>query len=127
MSFYGKLAESSLKLIESKGMALVVSKAETGVFDPTTGRYTSTTAGESNTVQGVVVPLTKVEDNRFMQDLVEGKLRKVVVAAKGMTFEPQSGCRVNDGTYDYEVISSVPVNPAGTPIIHIMQVRRAGE
>lgn len=116
--FYTRMADTALTLMTSKGKPLSVERTTGGTFNPVTQSFTVPETTTTSTTKGVVVPLTRVEDNRYLQDLVEGKMRRVIVAAQGMSFEPRAGDRVVDGSTVIEVLGSTPVNPAGTAIIH---------
>lgn len=122
--FYTRAAATTLRLITDKGQDITLSKPDGGTFDPALGKYTSTTPGTSGTAKGVVVPLTKLADNRYLSELVEGKLRRVLVAASGAPFEPEAGDIATFDSEDWEVFGCTPVDPAGTPVLYKMEVRR---
>jgi len=123
MSFYAESATAALALLEKFGKTLTLSRDGGGTFDPVAGRYTAEDADSTEPVTGVILPLTKIDDNQYLEQLIQGKLRRVIIAAKGMALKPQAGDKVTDGSTIMEVIGSTPLNPAGTPLIHKINAR----
>jgi len=123
MSFYAESATAALTLLEEFGKSLTLSRDGGGTFDPVTGRYTAEDPDSTEPVTGVILPLTKIDDNQYLEQLIQGKLRRIILAAEGMTLEPQAGDKVTDGSTTMEVIGSTPLNPAGTPLIHELNAR----
>ena len=116
--FYDRAAATALNLITDKGKTVTLSKPDGGTFDPAEGKYTSTTAGTTGTAQAAQVPLTKLDDNRYLQELVEGKVRMFLIAASGAPFEPENGDTIDDGTDLWKIFGCTPVNPAGTAVLY---------
>ena len=57
-------------------------------------------------------------DNRFSEDLVKGKIRFFMVAAKGITFELESGHYLIAQGVVYEVLGATPLKPSDTTILY---------
>ena len=121
--FYTGLAATALRLITDKGQALTLKKPDSGTFDPALGKYTADTTGESVTVQAVILPMTKLEDNKYLGDLVAGKLRKILIAASGVD-EPIAGDHILEGTNVWEIFGCTPVSPAGIPLLYKAKARK---
>lgn len=79
---------------------------------------------------GVVLPASKgtiqAFDNRVKSgELVDEKLRFVIIAAKGLPFEPKSGDRLTFDDADWIALGCTPLNPTGIPIYYGLGVRRS--
>lgn len=123
---YVTSAASALSLLQRLGKTLTLTRDGGGTFDPALGKYTSTASDTTASVSGVILPVTKVEDNSLLADLIQGRLRRIIIAASGLTFEPRARDKITDGSTNLEVLGSTPINPAGTPIIHRILARVIG-
>jgi hypothetical protein len=136
-SIYDAPAATALKLIKAKGLQLTISKrGGDAVFDPVTGGFTTAGADVTGTLDCVVLPYSGstiraladgsvTADNNYLQDFTEGRLRKLLAAASSAPFEPKAGHVVSGFESSvWEVIGCTPLNPAGTPIIYTMAIRR---
>lgn len=64
-------------------------------------------------------------DNRLEGGtLIEERLRYVLMSPVGLPIEPKSGDRVNFDGHDWTVLGCTPLNPAGTPVLYPMGVKR---
>lgn len=117
MGFYEDMAATALRLLTEKGRATTVT------------RYTDTVNGAAGTVSQAVgatsstvsarVPLSSYADvTTLPATLVKSTSAAFIVAASGMTFEPQADDVLTVGGVAWRVVEQTPINPAGTPVIY---------
>lgn len=99
----------------------------TSSYDETEGQETIT-AVQTDTVAVVNLPasesLAQQFENRIIEDYKKGKVRFFLVAAKGLTFEPESGDLLFFNSKVWELDGATPLDPDGTtPIIYNIAVR----
>lgn len=133
-TFYERAAATALRLIKTKGRSdLTLTKRGTdAVFDPVAGKMTTPGTPVGGLIDCVVLPHSAGEvremgggDNTYMEDFIRGKLRKLLVAASSCPFEPEAGNEVGMlESATWEVLGSIPLSPAGTPVIYTMTVRK---
>lgn len=119
-----KAAASALRLLTAKGGPLKIRRVEKD-FDPVTGEAADLVKIQG-TFQGVVLPLSSTAkgilaeaDNHLLSDLVAGKIRFVLVAAKGAPFEPVANDLLGPlGGEQFSVVGCTPLSPVGVPIIY---------
>lgn len=135
-TFSERAATAALKLIKAKGQQLTLTKrGADAVYDPAVGEFAIEGSPVAGTINAVVLPYTSGQiremvggggaDNTYVQDLVSGRIRKLLVAAESAPFEPEAGHEVVgfEGAA-WEVLGSVPLSPAGTPILYTLAVRK---
>lgn len=120
MSFYGDLAATALRLLTDKGQSLVIRRiAKT--FDPVASE-TSAATKDTGTIIAVAVPFNTRDkermDERLAEALTKGRLRKLVVAAQGVSYPPLPLDIITFESEPWTVAGVTPVNPAGTPIVY---------
>ena len=107
---------------EGNAAELTFTRTVEGVYDPVTGTTTTTETYTGTTVilqasQGTVQAFdVRLEDNT----LIGSRLRALLIAAHGMTHEPQPGDKVTfpDGKIGV-LLGCTPLNPDGAnPIIY---------
>jgi hypothetical protein len=131
MAFYDNMAATTLRLITSKGTTVTLSRSSAGVFDPITATYTTPQTVTSGNVKAVIVRYTTqgvkklasgsiLGDNTYLTAFASGKLRKVLIAALGAPFEPESGDTItNLSGQTWSVLGCNPVNiNDATPILY---------
>lgn len=131
-TFYERAAASALKLIKAKGQKLVLSKrGSDATFNPVVGRFTGAGTPVTGEIDCVVLPHSAGEvremgggDNTYMEDFIRGKLRKLLIAASTAPFEPEAGNVVTFESTTWELLGSIPLSPAGTPVIYTATVRK---
>lgn len=117
MTFYTNLQNTALKLLTSRGKACVLRKQTTGAYDPSTG-----SASITNTdfpIVGVLLNYSK----SLMNDsdtLIEVNDRKAII--QGDVTPDTSDLFIFNGK-TYRIITVKTVDPAGTAVIHELQVR----
>jgi hypothetical protein len=118
VTFYSDMAATAVELLEEFGQAVIVTRVEEGEYDPSDGTGTST----STPYPGMGVALD------YRQDQIDGTLirqgdRRIYIAPDlGMV--PKTGDTVTlaEGAV-LNVVASRPLSPAGTVLLHDVQVR----
>lgn len=131
---YLEAQEDARELLEEFGREITISRAISG-YGP------AHNPGQSHVITGlataVVLPASKgtIEafDNRIEGGtLIDEKLRYVMMLPKIVktspfgpeAFEPQSLDVLTFDGYDWTVLGCTPLNPAGTPVLYSMGVKR---
>lgn len=124
MTFYQKSAATALKLITKFGQTVTI-KRVVSTPDPVTGSATSMEV--NGTLKAVVLPVASTAkslfteaDNNLREALIRGKIRFILAAASGATFQPVANDVVVVGSETYTLIGCAPLNPAGTPLVYKM-------
>jgi hypothetical protein len=120
-AFYERMAETALRLIRQYGQAVTLREITPGSYDPSTGETSPDTATEAST-SGVLIEYTGQE--RQANSLIQQGDKKLMVPAKALA-QPSLNSKV---IIQGEVWTIVPplkvMNPAGTPLVYELQVRR---
>lgn len=99
----------------------------TSTYDETEGEET-VTGVQTDPVAVVNLPASESMrqqfENRIIEDYKKGKIRFFLIAAKGLTFELESGDLLFFNSKVWEVAGATPLDPDGaSPIIHTIAVR----
>lgn len=118
-ALYVKARATSLRLIKKNGTSLYVYRF-TKTLNPVAGSVSF--VATRGTLYSVVLPASKgtVEafDNRYLDELISGKIRFVISAAKGATIAPAEGDIMNYSGEYWKIMGSTPLDPDQTePII----------
>lgn len=125
--FYDEMADLALEMIRKFGQEIVVIREGPFAQDPISG--TVIIEEEQRMVlQAIVIPtrgtLVTFDNHTMGQDsLIDEKQRFVKAAAKGATFEPQSGDVVEMQGKRWRIIGATPVAPAGIPLLYNFRVQ----
>jgi hypothetical protein len=117
MSFYAKMATVAKDLLEDFGQAVTITRVTGSTRDPVTG---ATTAGTSTdyTPNGVL--------KAYKSNLIDGS--RILTTDRELTLddtiEPLITDTITVGGESWTPISVGSNNPAGTPLIYAVQVRR---
>lgn len=117
MTFYAGLASVAQKLLTEKGRPMVVRRKGVASSNPAAGTVT-TSAPVDFTVNGL---LLGYKDYFAASDLIQRGDRKAVIEA-GVVTPTKEDRLVVDGQ-SWTIIDVETVNPAGTPLLHKLQVR----
>ncbi|WP_019170671.1 hypothetical protein [Pseudaminobacter salicylatoxidans] len=123
---YAKSQATAERLLKKFGRAVTLKRLVPGggspwdPGEPTWQEYPATAA---------VLPASKdtIEafDNRLEGGtLIDEQLRYVLMSAVGLPVEPKSLDVVNFDNNDWVVLGCTPLNPAGTPVLYPMGVKR---
>lgn len=115
---YAKSAATALKLLTKFGASGTLTKRTEGSYDPATGSNTITET--SYTVKSVLLNY-KFSEMNDTDSLIQAKDRKIIMQATTVTPDTSDAFTFN-GTA-YRIINVKTLNPAGTSVIHELQVR----
>ena len=134
---YSEIAQQALDQIRDAGKTATLSRKTAGTFDPVAGAFSAAQDTTTGTIDCVVLTYTEkgvrqlitgtIEaDNRVMRAFVQGRLRRLIIAASTAPFEPTNGDTVTDlESSTWEVLGCNPLMPNGTtPLIYTVAVER---
>jgi len=120
-AFYDNLAATALRLIKDKGRSLLLARLNKASPNAVTGAPGATTAVQG-TIDCIVLPAgtgdTLKLDTRLTEALIRGDLRKLLIAAKSVPFQPQPVDVTEFEDSYWSFVSCSPLNPAGTPLVY---------
>lgn len=122
---YAQAQATALRLIRNFGFVGEI-RAYNGTFDGVEG----TISDDYSKTAATMVTVPSVDslirfDDQFRENLVTGKARVFLVAASGLSFNPEPGHCVLHENQLWEIGSGpgqggvMPLNPAGTPVLFI--------
>nr|WP_295383549.1 hypothetical protein [Pseudoxanthomonas sp.] len=118
MTLYTELATVADELLAELGQSVTIRHRTAGAYDPATGSVTVTTSDEAG--YGAVFDYdTKHIDGTM---IVRGD-KYVLLSPVGIT-APDTDDRLIIGGVDYAVIGIKTEAPAGTAVLHTVQIRR---
>jgi hypothetical protein len=125
---YASIAENALDAIADAGTTGVLARF-VKTFDPVLSTVSARSVVKTD-IDMVVLPVSKsdnldTQDERFLQDLHLGKLRKFLVASTGIGFVPLPKDVVLYANLFWEVMGVTTLSPAGTDVIHTLLVRKS--
>lgn len=120
---YAKSATTALGLLVKFGNLLTYQR-NTVVLDPVTGLSTKVTG--TNQLQSVLLPakssginaIAGQTDDWLKENVLTGKLRYVIAAAKGSDYVPAAEDLIQVEDETYKIIGVTPLGPAGIRIIY---------
>lgn len=120
---YASSQQDALDLITEFG-GVVAIKRPAGVFDPVTGQNVVTYTNGTLTAVVLNVKTTAnsigqgAADNALVEAMIRGKMRYLLVAAKGATFIPTEEDLVTLPDGEFKVVGNTPLSPAGVPLVY---------
>jgi hypothetical protein len=132
--FYEEMAQTAKELLAEFGFdgdtaqGLPHRRTVNGKFDKVAGGYTSFQT-EEQTLTAIQVPMnqTLADQLDIKHDGQTLKVTEVVmlkVAAHGLKFAPEPGQIVELDGKEMPIVSCTPVNPAGTPILYTIALKK---
>ena len=118
---YARPRATAERLVTRFGMAMVLIRTTVGEYDPSTGEL-ETTAAEYDAT-GVKLDYEQKDIDGTL--VKEGDQR--VLMAPSLAISPQTNDQLEIGTVTWTVVASRPLNPAGTLLLHEVQIRGAVE
>lgn len=117
-AFYAGLRSTAARLLGDKGQQMTLRQRVSGAYTP--GQAVTVTETD-HTVTGAVFPYSAI--------LVDGTRvrvgdKRVLLAAEGMTVEPDQDDRLQIGSVWHAVIAVKPVSPGGEVVVYELQVRK---
>lgn len=128
MSFYDNMAGVALAKITQFGRDITITRRVVTASDPAAGTV-SQSIESIGTLKVLILPASKgtVEafDNRLEGGtLIDERLRFIIAAAKGASFEPKSLDEVQFDGGKWLVLGCTPLSPAGVPLLYKMGVKK---
>lgn len=118
MSFYTDMAATASSLLAQFGATVTIKRDNLGTTDPVTGVYTPGTT-DNLTANGVTTRITKEDRDAFGE--VQGNDRLLILDSQ---VKPLEGDRVQVGSENWNTISIQESNPAGTPLVYRVLIRK---
>lgn len=117
MSFYGGLKDIASNLLQDKGQQVTFSRETVGSFDPKTGQQQI--SASTYTAYGVSFGYTAREiDGTLIQS------SDIAFLMEAVSTTPKTNDQVTIDSIIYRIINIKPTNPAGTPVMYKVQLRR---
>lgn len=118
MTFYTGIAATAHRLLTQFGGPVTLTRTVPGAYNPATGQ---TDPATTTTYSGTGAKFD------YSQRDIDGTLirmgdQRVYMSVEGMT-TPQTGDTLTAGGRTFQVVASRPLNPAGTVVLHDVQVR----
>lgn len=121
MRFYEEMSIATHNLITEFGQPVIISKKESGEYDPETGGEAPGATVEQ-IAQGILLDFTGQEFQT--NSLIKQGDKKLKIAAQGMAWAPGLLDKVIVQGRTWSIVPPLKeVNPAGTPILYELQVR----
>lgn len=122
---YIKAQTTALRLIDKFGQRTPIVRILSD-YDPVSGAPSNGNYYLTNTTV-VSLPASGQSaekfDNRFREDLKQGKIRFFYLAAKGAGFEPKPGDKIFFEGDSWEIGGSTPLNPGGKRVLSTIGCR----
>lgn len=125
---YAAIAQSALDAIRAAGTTLPLRRTSR-THDAVQG---STSAAKyfEGPVDCVVLParssdIAAMASDRLTQALAAGKLRKLLVAASSVPFEPTVVDTITLEAYFWTILGVTPLSPIGLPLIYTLFIERS--
>lgn len=112
MAFYDDMAETVTDLLTEFGQAITLTRTS-GVFDPVTGKDTSSTASDVSTI-GIWQTIRGT--------LIDGT--RIRAGDKFLVIDGTQAPRMSDKIDGWSVVEINEINPAGTVLAYRLQVRK---
>ena len=133
--FYAKMSKTGLRLLKKRGMEITLRRTEQGTYDPATGTNATSTVIEY-ACMGFLASIDSEAANQFyststLRETLIRKEDKMVILSSllvdgellGIKPSPITDALVVDGVV-YDIVASIPLEPAGVPVLFSLQVRR---
>jgi len=119
MTFYSEMAEMATELITEFGTDVVITRETDEVINPVTGEVEVEAESTEYIAQGV--------KKKYPENLIDGTRitssdRQLIIEAS--VVEPLITDKITINSQDWPIVEIESVNPAGTPLIYILRVRR---
>lgn len=122
-TFYDEMADVAHELLLEFGMSIVLRRVTPGAYDPATGTSAETTADQPATGALFDYDLRSSGQGFEPETLIQAGDKQCLLSPDGVT-EPQPGDFIVDGTALWTIINAKAVNPAGTPVLYDLLLRK---
>lgn len=123
MTFYSEMAAVAHELLLEFGKTVVLRRVTPGVYDPATGAASVTTADQP--AIGALFDYDPRDSGKGFtpETLIQAGDKQCLLSPSGVT-APEPGDFIVDGSDTWTVLNVKSVNPAGTPVLYELQLRR---
>lgn len=119
---YAALRDGSVKrLLDNFGQNVTVSVWSEGTYNASTG--VATPGSSDKTVRGVVLDFKRQEIDGTEVQLGDKKLIAHTKDTSGVSYTPDAHAKVTVSGAVHEVVSVMPLTPAGTDVLYTLQLR----
>lgn len=116
---YAGLANTAHALLQSAGRSVTLRIFTAGTYDLSTGKETSTSSDQTR--QGVLFDFAAGKTTE-RGNLIEGTDKRLILDAKNTA--PSMKDEIVVGSDIYKIISIGEIDPAGTPVIYDLHLRK---
>ena len=117
MTLANPLRKVASKLMAKFGGVATIRRVTPGIYNPTTGTASETTADTA--VRGVMEDVNVREVN----DLIQSGDKRLTIAAADLTVAPSTADRVAVGAVTHQIIRVTTIEQDNTPITHELILR----
>lgn len=119
---YARAYATTLRLLTKYGKTVTLRTVTPGVYDVATGSSVDVTS--DGVRKAIFFDFDRINFGQTLRDgtSIQQGDRRCIMDANGVT--PTNLSRVIDGATDYGIVAIKELNPAGTPILYDMLVRR---
>ena len=110
MSLANALKKAASRTLSKLGGDVTIRQVTAGVYNTTTGAITESTS--DTTVKGALSDVNRSEVN----DLIESQDKKLIIAAKDISFVPTTKDRVVISSVEFKIIQVITNEQNNTPI-----------
>lgn len=120
---YDKAAATSLRMLTAFGKSVTLRTFTLGTYDTTTGTVAEPTSADE-TRKAVILEFSRRESGTMLRNgtLITSSDKRCLMDANGVA--PLLASRVVDGTTEYTIQDVKELNPAGTPILYDLVIRK---
>ncbi|WP_373379903.1 hypothetical protein [Cupriavidus nantongensis] len=123
MSFYDEMAALADELLREFGKALTLRRVVQGAYDPGSGTATETVTDYPGTGALFDYETLGAGQTWIPSTLIEGGDKQCLLSPAAMPL-PATGDQLVDGAEVWQVQNVKAVNPAGTPVLYELQLRK---
>ena len=120
--FYAKAAATALRLLTKRGKDVTLRTVTIGAYDPATSSAAETLTDVTR--KAIFFDFDRINFGQNVRDgtQIQQGDRQCLMDANGDAPTPTS--RIIDGETDYTIVDIKELNPAGTPVLYDLWVRR---
>jgi hypothetical protein len=119
MTFYSEMAEMATELITEFGQDIVITRETEEEINPVTGEVEVEANTQEFIVKGV---MKKYPENLVDETRITSSDREIIIEAS--VVEPLLTDTVSINSQEWPIMEIHSINPAGTPLVYSMRVRR---
>ena len=117
MSIYAEAATTATRLLSEYGVGMTLTEVSDGTYTPGAGVSNSDTDYDATGIK-------RDYDQRSIDGTVIRQGDQLVILSPALSVTPKTGDKLTIGSDEWSVINSRPIDPAGTTVVHRVQVRK---